>query len=589
MAELPKYRPLGVGIPSVPTVDFVATGAAKARNYNAITKSLNSMSDYVYKKQVAQTERDAAQYAFENPVSAKQIEDAISQGRDIDEIVGDPDTVFGAVTNATIAQQLTTELEIDANKKISAYSTAIKSGGLYTNKQIGAMQADLTAMITGHSETIAAIDPNQALKYNAAANTSASSVYKSALEMQLSVKRAAKVAASDEFLVSVPDRLRDILTAKDVDVEKAIGDMAILARQANDVVISTGDLAYAKSKSTEIQTMVRDVQVGVLTDYVIGLPGAKQTSALRSGNMGALTPVYALLDSKEQAEFRSNVRTEIAARQTADDQVEADNLKTGNRDLVSAVIDFTTSPDGTPESNDAIAKIMKIAIDTNGAAIDGQGIIALTKTKQALVEDEPTNPVGELQILDLIYNDKITTFAELQAAAAERGVGPKAQLKLLPKMNTATKEIERGVASIARQHSQIVPGTLNPSKKKAQAYASFTAKVDARFINETASWEASAPEGASPDITKKPSKVQIAKDLKNDLLSSEYGKIVTRLVNVTDERLDVYGIDFTEYTTIDYINSLRRLRNISDDDYDYVVKKIKAIERNIILRDELVD
>jgi len=129
MAELPKYRPLGVGIPSVPTVDFVATGAAKARNYNAITKSLNSMSEYVYKKQVAQTERDAAQYAFENPVSAKQIEDAISQGRDIDEIVGDPDTVFGAVTNATIAQQLTTELEIDANKKISAYSTAIKSGG----------------------------------------------------------------------------------------------------------------------------------------------------------------------------------------------------------------------------------------------------------------------------------------------------------------------------------------------------------------------------------------------------------------------------------------------------------------------------
>jgi len=328
------------------------------------------------------------------------------------------------------------------------------------------------------------------------------------------------------------------------------------------------------------------VQVGVLTDYVIGLPGAKQTSALRSGNMGALTPVYALLDSKEQAEFRSNVRTEIAARQTADDQVEADNLKTANRDLVDAVVAFTVEPDGTPASDDAMATIMKIAIDTNGAAIDGQGIIALTKTKQALGEDEPTNPVGELQLLDLIYNDKITTLAELQAAAQEKGVGPKAQLRLLPKMNTATKEIERSVASIARQHSQIVPGTLNPSKKKAQAYASFTAKVDARFIEKMSAWETSADE---PDITKKPSKVEIAEKLKNDLMSSEYGKIVTRLVNTTDERLDVYGIDFTEYTTIDEINSVRRLYNMSDDDYDYTVKKIKAIQRNIVLRDELVN
>jgi hypothetical protein len=586
MAELPKYRPLGVSIPSIPDVDFVSAGRAQGDVYRSIGKSLDKMVKYAYDKKVASTKREAAKYAFENPVTAEQIQDAISQGRDIEEIVGDPDTIFGAVTTATAAQQLTTELEIAANKKIAQYSAAIESGGLYSNEQITEMRRDLTSMIDAHSEIISGVDVNQALKYNAAANTSASTVYKSALEMQLSVKRAAKVAASDEFLASVPDRLRDILTAKDVDVEKAIGDMAILARQANDVVISTGDLAYAKSKSTEIQTMIRNVQVGVLTDYVIGLPGAKQTSALRSGNMGALTPVYALLDSKEQAEFRSNVRTEIAARQTADDQVEADNLKTANRDLVGAVVGFTTAVDGTPASDMELAKIYQIAIDTNGAAIDGQGIIALTKTKQALGEDEPTNPVGELQILDLIYNDKITTLAELQAVAKDKGVGPKAQLRLLPKMNTATKEIERGVASIARQHSQIVPGTLNPSKKKAQAYASFTAKVDARFIEKMSAWETSADE---PDITKKPSKVEIAEKLKNDLMSSEYGKIVTRLVNTTDERLDVYGIDFTEYTTIDEINSVRRLYNMSDDDYDYTVKKIKAIQRNIVLRDELVN
>ena len=89
MAELPKYRPLGVSIPSIPDVDFVSAGRAQGEVYRSLGKSLDVMVDYVYKRKVAQTKREAAKYAFENPVTAEQIQDAISQGRDIEEIVGD--------------------------------------------------------------------------------------------------------------------------------------------------------------------------------------------------------------------------------------------------------------------------------------------------------------------------------------------------------------------------------------------------------------------------------------------------------------------------------------------------------------------
>ena len=195
MAELPKYRPLGVSIPSIPDVDFVSAGRAQGEVYRSIGKSLDKMVKYAYDKKVASTKREAAKYAFENPVTAEQIQDAISQGRDIEEIVGDPDTIFGAVTTATAAQQLTTELEIRANKKIAEYNAAIKSNGLYSNEQITEMRRDLTSMIDAHSELIAGVDPAQALKYNAAANTSASTVYKSALEAQMSINKAVKIAA----------------------------------------------------------------------------------------------------------------------------------------------------------------------------------------------------------------------------------------------------------------------------------------------------------------------------------------------------------------------------------------------------------
>jgi hypothetical protein len=585
MAKDLRYRPLGAAIPSVPGVDFTTAANARARSYDAIGKALNAMSDYAYKKAVKQTEREAAQYAFENPVTAEQIQDAISQGRDLDEIVGDPDTVFGAVTTATAAQQLTTELEMEANKRIGEYSAAVKSGLLYQDQDITKMTSDLKAMITGHSEIIAGLDPEQALKYNASANASASTLYTSALEKQLQFKRATKIAAAEEFLAGMPDQLRDILTAPNVDMTAALGKVTDVARRANDAIINTGDLAFAKTKAAEIQQIVKDVQVGVLTDHVMNLPDQKRISALRSGNMGALTPVYALLSTQDQAEFRANVRTEIAARQQADDQLEADELKIANQDLVVDVLTFATAEVGSKEEIEALQKIVNIGITTNGKAIDGQQIIALQKAKTKDADEEVRNYTGELQILDLIFNDKITTLEELNAVGEEKGVGPKALLGLLPKVDKSTRDVDIAVAAQARQHAQIVPGTINVAKKKEQSFAIFSAKVDRLFAEAMNDWE----DQDAPSIADKPSKVKIAKDLRKELLSNDYGKRVTSLVENASKRLEQYGIEFTEYTTIQDINEQRLATGMSDTDYEYVRISIQNIRKNADLRDELLN
>jgi hypothetical protein len=318
----------------MPAIDFVSAGRAQARVYDALNSGLDSMFKFATEKATAQAKLDAARYSFENPVTAQQIQDAVSQGRDISEIVGDPTTVFGAVTSATAVQQLTTELEIEANKKINQYQAAIKAGILYEDGDITAMKNDLANMITGHTDLIASIDVSAGLKYNASANTSASTLYASALEKNLLVKRAVKVSDAEELLSNLPDMLRNILTQKDVDMDVAIGKATTLARLTSDAMVQTGDVAFAKSKFPEIQQIVKDTYIGVLSDHVMDLPEQQRISALRSGNVGSLTPLYVLLSSTEQAEFRANVRTEIAARQQADDQLEADNLKTANQDLV---------------------------------------------------------------------------------------------------------------------------------------------------------------------------------------------------------------------------------------------------------------
>lgn len=586
MAELPRYRPLGLAIPSVPTVDFTMAGRARARAGDAVAKGLDAMGDYVYKRQVAQTKREAIKYSFENPVTSQQIEDAMSQGRDIEEIIGDPDTVFGSITTATAAQQLTTELETVANSRIADYSARVKAGLLVSDEDISSMRSDLAAMISGHSDVIASVSPEQALKYNAAANTTASTLYKSALEQQLSVKRLAKIAVADQYLTNkLPGLIRDELTKKDADPKKAIDAAASLITQAQNLVINTGDLAYAKTKVAEIPGIARQVYTGVLSDHVMNLPDDKRLSALRSNNYGKFNLLFGQLSSQEQAQVRSDIRAEITARQQADDRIDADNLQSAQQKLVVHIENYASSLSGSEPSISALNAIRDIAIETNGKAIDAQGIISLMKTVRDLERDEEPNPVGEAQVLNLIYEDKITTWEDLQNAAADYGLGPKATLGLLSKMNAATKEVERGVAAEARQHAQIVPGTIGVAKKKAQAFSSFIARVDKMFIEKMADWESQA----EPDITKKPSKVTVAKELRKEIMASDYGKRVTSLLEATNERLARFGLpEITEYTTYADIAADFRAAGVDEDTAKFVKKKMQAIERFTNLRDELM-
>jgi hypothetical protein len=299
MAELPKYRPLGVSIPSIPDVDFVSAGRAQGEVYRSLGKSLDLMVDYVYKRQVAQTKREAAKYAFENPVTAEQIQDAISQGRDIEEIVGDPDTIFGAVTTATAAQQLTTELQIEANKKISSYSAMIKAG---QDIDISKMRNDLTDMISGHSELIAGIDPSQGLKYSATVNSSASTLYKSALENKLTIYQTQKIATADAVLAKKPAEFKSILQQKDADIESLLGQLTVAAFEAKDIAINTGSKAYGEKQSAEIEKMVSKAKIGTLLDH---MKQPRNARAALAGDFGErYSALYAVLNDDEKVALR---------------------------------------------------------------------------------------------------------------------------------------------------------------------------------------------------------------------------------------------------------------------------------------------
>lgn len=327
MAKDLRYRPLGVAIPSVPGVNFTTAANARARSYDAMGKALNAMSDYAYKKAVKQTEREAAKYAFENPVTAEQIQDAISQGRDLDEIVGDPDTVFGAVTTATAAQQLTTELQMEADKAVSSYSAMIDAG---MDIDIPKMQQDMRAMIDGHTDIIAGIDPGQALKYNASANTSASAVYKSALQNKLQIIQTQKIARADMAFAEMPNKFKGILQdiESDADTEDILLRLAQEGAKYADFAIHTGNRTYGENKSKEIIEEISKAKIGVLLDFA-NAPGNGRQAL--SGNFGnRYNVLYSTLSDEEKALFRTTYidgAKELLSLESAQDSADDRRVK----------------------------------------------------------------------------------------------------------------------------------------------------------------------------------------------------------------------------------------------------------------------
>ena len=121
MAELPKYRPLGVTIQPLPGVDFAAAGRAKASVFNEISRGLDVMSQYAYEQQKFQAAAEGQRYGAENAPTQAQLDEAKKEGADISAMLpGDDYTVFGRSARKTSLDVITDQSEMAARQALTA-------------------------------------------------------------------------------------------------------------------------------------------------------------------------------------------------------------------------------------------------------------------------------------------------------------------------------------------------------------------------------------------------------------------------------------------------------------------------------------
>lgn len=205
MAELPRYRPLGVSIGSMPSVNFIQTGAAEARGYDNISKGLNAISEFVYERAVAEAEIAAVKYGAEIAPSVKQLEEASRTGVTLDPDLPDGFTIFDQKARKTAIDVMQTNMEIAARNEISALSIEAKDSDMTADE----FQLQLNGIIDGYSSALGQVDPIAAVNLQAAITpVSNSKLITHANNMAAKAEAREKVAVSvgvDTIINSVPD------------------------------------------------------------------------------------------------------------------------------------------------------------------------------------------------------------------------------------------------------------------------------------------------------------------------------------------------------------------------------------------------
>jgi hypothetical protein len=562
MAEAPKYRPLGVSVATMPAINYAAAGQAQARVYDQLNRGLDSMFRFATEKATAQAKIEAAQFAFENPVTAEQLEIAVAEGRDISEIVGDQTTVFGGVTAASYATQLSTELNKELTKKISAYDAQI-SAGLFVDPDD--MQKDLTAMIAGHGDLVAQIDPSAGLKYNASANASASVVYKAALEHKLKMNQAVLKDGAKAMMDALPNTVKNIFAIHKGDYVATMGLVANELSKTDGAIIATGDYAFVEAGRESLRDVVEQQQINVLTDIAMK-SDTSMSDALTMGNFGTdHTDLFLNLDDAGKAKVREAIRTRRDAKINDDKVQRGLDLNDAKRDVERLSVVMADTVYQGPEFLQAVDELQVIAMQ-HPEAISQQSITSFIKALDPTEKTVP-NYVGMFELKERVFQDKILTFDDLEKQGKELNVSPKDIYSIVPFLEASRKEEGSQVRAIIRRNTKIVDGS-NPTPDQSKAYYKMDRRIEDDFEQAVRDWESGGGVGA------KPTRIKIARQIDLEYRTDDAQKDVNAAVSTlvrsfsTEDATQVeINIRIDEDTTLQEIEDALRAMGFEGQEF----------------------
>lgn len=494
MAErLKRYRPLGVTVPTVPTVDYVATGRAQSRAYGAIASGLDRMTDFALKRFEEKALIEGAEYGAQNAPTLKQLQDA--QG-DIEDVVpGDQTTVFGRAARKAALASMNVNFEVAAREDL-------------LNLQMQAQLEDMdtatfteksNAIIDGYTSTLQDVSPSTALKFRATMATAGNSALlahaKEQINKQQEAEQFAITSAMDIYVNGdatrgIQSRIQTILSEGSTTTYDEFGDMHhVSVNQKIDAARNTlKEMAFSVTDITAAEKYLKLFDDNLATainteisNFVLESP-TKNLRALRTGEISdrKIQDLFTnTLDATQRKAAIKSAHDAITEQLSTEASLEAARERQLKIDARAAYVDWVDAFEAGDEKKQKEAlDVLRYAnpekyeeflkrTKTGDINDDAETMIFLQRQKAnlTLTDDMVLQEWLNKNISTSTFKDlmgSVATFRDKRYAAAAKIVRFQLGLPELPARNpTATqREAERQVSSIMEklERIRIAPG-----------------------------------------------------------------------------------------------------------------------------------
>lgn len=415
MAEIPRYRPLGVAIPSMPSVDMSLAGRAQARVYQEVSRGLDVMSGYITKKAEFAALAEGARYGAENAPTQAQLDEAQKEGADISAMLpGDDYTVFGRSARKTSLDIIIDQSEMEARKSIMELRLQAEQ----TNMPAAELSAKLNGLISGYSSNLYQINPAAGSKFQAAMSTVGNSTllaHSQAMAKEAEKRQEVAALASMDMIVNklLPQEFEagptiDEQTGEIITVDNKV---QVLRNQVYKEAYYIGDKALADSQIKLFDKKYFEYKTTYLSDWA--LENTRNMREIRSGVIADFKAdqIWRSLSGPEQMAVRDAIRkTEVANNSLITSRESVNQLARDNRvrELTPEInaglrsgADVSAQIDEMQRLDPDRAEQMIAVRDTKGGVDDAdtiQELNLLTSNGQLTQED----------VLDAILDKKLT-------------------------------------------------------------------------------------------------------------------------------------------------------------------------------------
>jgi hypothetical protein len=292
---------------------------------NAITNSLDRLSQFAFKEASEKAQREGALYGAENQPTVEQIMLAKEQGQDINSLFPKPGTAFGDAARKIQGAQLRVELEAKGREELTSVSAALDVGQI----DLKEAQLRIKGMTDGFGRTLSQLSPEDGLRFRASIATAGSDVYKKAQEKQTKIFQSGLRSNAERLISDTPRLLSDSLKYE-TNPELLAAKFDVQYQRAFDVAKATFDPVFVDDQMKAFETK----RLNAIVDYVVSPDFAANPiegfRKITGGDYGKLSEVMKTVDidklKKQYIERSGDIEKTFKAASTINSSINIDKV-----------------------------------------------------------------------------------------------------------------------------------------------------------------------------------------------------------------------------------------------------------------------